>query len=235
MRLKINFTRSNVPVPINNQHVINGFVHRCLGTDNQYHDKVSNYCISNLRGGKLNKDKKTLSFNNGGFIVVASNDMVFIDKFLSGLGINEVAFYDMKVIKIEHLIEDSYSDFNIFRTLTPIVIKERGDKNYKFITINDEDYVTKLKNHMIKKISKIDPKCDTRDFDVKIRKHPCNKTKLVMIKNVKNVGSLCDIIINCNKKVANIIYDNGIGQSTGSGFGMVYNPKNHHRYYNIEQ
>lgn len=231
MRIKIKLTKNSEPVPINNQHIVNSYIHKCLGVNNKYHDVPSDYCISNIRGGVLNDDKTTLRFVNYPFIIITSLNGEFLNDIIKTIMDNDDFGYGIKVDGFEYISEELYDEYNIFRTLTPILLKEKVGDKYKFLTINDDDFVEKLKNHTVKKLFNIDNKLDFSGFDLKINQHINNKTKLVMVKNVKNVGSLCDIIICSNKKITEMIYNCGLGQSTGSGFGNVYVSKNHHIYY----
>ena len=51
-----------------------------------------------------------------------------------------------------------------------------------------------------------------------------------MVKNVINHANQCHISIHTNKKVAELLYNIGLGQSTGSGFGTIYKTENHKTY-----
>jgi CRISPR-associated endoribonuclease Cas6 len=234
MRIKLNLkTSKNTLIPINNQHVVNSYIHRCLGKNNIYHDKKSDYCISNIRGGKLNDDKTSLVFNDGAYIIITSDNNDFIISLLNGINDNPEFGYGMLINGFDFINEEIHDNINIFRTLTPILLKEKINNNtYKFITIKDECFESYLKNYLINKLTKIDKNINLNNFDVIIKKHYTNKTKLIMVKNVKNIGSYCDVIIKSNKKVAEMIYNYGIGQSTGSGFGTIYKSKNHKLYFN---
>lgn len=231
MRLKIKLTANKEPIVINNQHLVNSYIHKCLGENNEYHDAKSDYCISNLRGGHMNNDKETLNFDGGAFIIVTSMDNDFIGKLMCGMSMNTDFGKGMTICGYEPMSDDLYGGFNIFRTLTPVLIKEYGTDKFK--TIKDDDYADVLKKHIINKFTKINPKLDFRNFDVTFanKNHPSNKTKLIRIKGRANIASQFDVIINSNKEVAEYIYNYGLGQSTGSGFGTVYNPKNHFNYY----
>jgi CRISPR-associated endoribonuclease Cas6 len=230
MRLKIKLTDNTSPININNQHLVLSYLHKCLGVNNKYHDSKSNYCISNLRGGKLNDDKQTLSFNDSAFIVVTSLDNEFLGKLMCGLSMNSNFTCGMKYNGIEPLNDKIYDGYNIFRTLTPVLIKEYGTD--RFITIDDDDYTKKLKEHIIRKFTKIDDKLDFSNFNLEIRNNKNHRTRMVKIKERMNFVSQFDVIIKSNKKIAELIYNYGLGQSTGAGFGTVYNKDNHSNYYN---
>jgi len=229
MRIKVKFTQNDKPIPVNNQHIVNGYIHKCLGENNPYHDKPSDYCITNLRGGKLNSDKQTLNFVNGAEIIITSTNEEFMNNIIKGIMMNKSIGFGMNLNGIDFVEKEQlFDDYNIFRTLTPVLLKENGN----FITVNDDVFKETLKKRMINKLSKIDPSLDLNGFDIIINKHKSNKTKLIKVKSVFNKVSQFDIIVKSNKKVAEIIYNYGIGQSTGSGFGSVYISKNHHLYYN---
>lgn len=231
MRIKINFTKNTTPVGISNQSMVNGFIHKCLGENNEYHDKPSDYSISSLWGGKLNEDKKTLSFENGGFIIVSSIDEDFIDKLLMGVLSNGELFHGMKFCGVNIPNEKFLNGWNHFATLSPFIIKETLDKGkYRFVTLNEPDFSSRVKEYLLKKINKINPKLDLRDFDVSIPSNPSHKVKKILVKNVINYANQCQISIKCNKEVANLLFNIGIGQSTGSGFGTIYNTRNHGFY-----
>ena len=155
MRIKIELSSTTEKLPINNQHLVNGYIHRVLGNNNDYHDTFSKYCVSQLCGGKMNEDKKTLSFKGSTFIIITSDDMLFLNKIIVGL-LKTIDFgYGITFKNISFIEEKFYDGWNHFFTLSPVLIKERiGDKKYKFITVNDGDYVDKLKKHTLTKLSK---------------------------------------------------------------------------------
>lgn len=231
MRIKIKLSSGANNIPINNQSIVNSYIHKCLGENNTYHDSASNYCVSNIRGCKLNDDKTTLTLRSP-YIVVSTNDNIFLSMLLAGIT-NHNQFYDNIVVTgIEFIQETLYDGYNLFKTLTPILLKEKNtDGSKRTITVNDEDFVPKLKDSIIRKIKSIDPSIDVSGFDLKLADNTIKKTKMITVKNVTSVGSLCDIIVFSNKKLAEFIYNFGIGQSTGSGFGCIYEYKNYKLYY----
>lgn len=235
MRAKIKFTKNNVLVPFNNQSIINSYIHKCLGTNNKYHDTKSNYCISQLYGGKMNENKNGLEFKDGAYIVITSLDTEFINTLFSGI-INEKfeLGYGMYFLDIEYIEEKFYDGWNYFSTLSPFIIKKytNNNKNAEFFTLYDDNFEKIVQQYLIKKISKINSKLDLSNFKVEIKKHPKHKVKKIMVKNVVNQANQCQVNIFCSKKVAELIYNYGLGQSTGSGFGTVYKTENHSIYKN---
>lgn len=232
MRIKIKFKKSSKQVPINNQSILNSYIHNCLGRNNKYHDSSGNYTISHLYGGKFDYDTKMLNFDNGGFVIVTSTDSEFINKLLIGVLNNPILVNDMHFSSVEYIEEEVRDGWNHFATLSPFLIKEKGLNNrYSFVTLKDDKFESKVKTYLINKLSKIDNTLDLSDFDVNIPKNSKHKVKKILVKNVINSANQCQINIHTNKKVAKLLYDIGIGQSTGSGFGTIYKTENHHLYH----
>lgn len=231
MRVKFNFSKNTSPVPVNHQSFLNGYIHKCLGKNNPYHDTKSDYSISILQGGRINLEDKTLNFEKGGYFTVTSKDDNFIQTLLMGVLTNPDLFFGMKFSGIDYVDETFHNGWNHFITLSPFIIKEYIDKkNYEFLTLNDSEFSLKVKKYLINKLTKIDSTLDLTDFDVVVEDRPFNKVKSIMVKNVVNKANHCQLSINCNKKIASLLYTIGIGQSTGSGFGTIYKTENHKIY-----
>ena len=230
MRIKVKLSPSNVALSMNNQDIVNSFIHRSLGKDNKYHDIKNDYSISSLQGGKWISGSDKLSIKDGAYITITSLDKEFLDNIL--LGLYTTNFHgDIKVCGIEFIDEFFYNGWNHFATLSPFIIKKYSDKKtYTFLTMNDDNFQEDVKNHLMNKLSKIVPDLNLDGFDVRINKNPSHKVKGVRIKNVMNRANQCQVSIHCSRKVAELIYNIGLGQSTGSGFGTVYKTENHKLY-----
>jgi CRISPR-associated endoribonuclease Cas6 len=231
MRIKINFTKNTENVP-NNQDFINSYIHaKCL-KHNDYHDTPSDYCISRLLGGTVIENGKYVNYPNGGYLLLTSLDYEFLNKIILGVMNNPNIGYGMTLVNIEDIKEEFYNGFNYFKTTKSGFILRRKNpiNNSKYHTINDDDINDVLKNHIINKFSKINPNLDFSNFTVEITNHKSNKTVNLLVKNVVNTSNICQIKINSNKKLAEYIYNYGIGQSTGSGFGTIYTTQYHRKY-----
>ena len=231
MRIIAQFTKNTEKVPIANQSKINRYIHNCLGKNNIYHDRKNDYCISHLYGGKLNEDKYTLNFENGGIIVITSKNEDFLNAIIGGIADNKYLSWGMEFKQFEFIKEQLIDGWNYFATLSPFIIKEYKNKNlYNFITLDDKDFNNKITNYIKNKISKIDDKLDISNLRVEVPYNNKHKVKKILIKNVINKANQCQLNIFCNKKVAELIYNYGFGQSTGSGFGTIYKTENHNKY-----
>jgi len=150
------------------------------------------------------------------------------------IGLYTTSFHeDIKVCGVEFIDEKFINGWNHFVTLSPFIIKKYiNKKQYGFYTLNDVDIETIIKDYLVRKLSKIDPSLNLSDFNIKIPKHDNHRVVKVLVKNVLNTANLCHISIHTNKKVAEILYNIGLGQSTGSGFGTIYKTENHSLYRN---
>jgi len=219
MRLKINFTKNTEKVP-HNQSVINSYIHKCLGNNNEYHDTHSNYCISELMGGHIIDGGRNIEFENGGYIIVTSADSDFLNKLIIGIISNQDFGYGMKFVNIDNISEKFYDGWNYFKTTNMGFLLKRKESGY--YTLNDADLISALKEQIIRKFSKINSNLKFENLDIVINDNKSHKVKAAYCKNVKNISNICQINIFTNKLLAESIYNYGLGQSCGSGFGTIH-------------
>ena len=230
MRIKVNLTGSEKLFPSNNQHILNSYFHKCLGNDNKYHDRKSDYNLSDIHSGKL-INKKYIDFSNGGYFIISSLNTEFMDDIITGLYKNTKFYSDIKIKNIEFIEPVFYDGWNHFRTLSPILLKKYESKHkYSFITFKTEGFKNYLEEYLKNKLSKINKDLNLSNFRIEYSEHPNHKVKIVMIKNVKNIASHIQFSVYTNKAVAHHLYNYGIGQSTGSGFGTIYKTENNSKY-----
>ena len=141
--------------------------------------------------------------------------------------------YGMTLSDIEHMNEEMHDGWNHFSTITPILLKREGKVKSRndYWKIGDEGFAMRLKEHLVNKLTKIDPALNMNGFELLVPERPFNKVKRVMIKNVPNYASNCWVSIKCSKKIATMIYHLGLGQSTGCGFGSICLNSNRELYY----
>ena len=229
MRVKIEFTNNTEAVPVKNQHMLNSYIHKCLGINNKYHDGPSNYNISHLYGGNLIDD--SLCFNEGGYFIVSSRDQEFINDLLIGIMNNQELFCGMRFAGINHINEQFYNGWNHFSTLSPFIVEEKvGHREKRFLTLDDVEFERKLEDYLVNKLSKINPNLDLLDFRVSVPSNRSHKVKTIFVGTRANKANQCQVSIFTNKEVAETLYNIGLGKSTGSGFGCIYKTENHRLY-----
>ena len=254
MRIILKYRTDNDILPINNQHIVNAYIHKCLGEDNEYHDEFSEYNISFLMGGKLH-NKEELIFKDKAFIIVSSPNNAFINDLIEKVYDNPKILGNIELESIEHITEKFYNGLNHFSTLTPIFlkdimarmdkdtytlvksgVKDKRDLNHRrvYITIkNNSNFKEYFKRYLIKCLNVgMGDDFDSDKFDVIITdKNP--KVKFIKIKNNIVYCSLFNFTLVCNKKVAEYFYNMGIGHSRGSGFGTICTTQKREEYFRI--
>lgn len=214
MRIKVKFKTNNSTLPINNQHIINGYIHKVLGQNNVYHDVTSIYNISNIRGGKYDKNTNRLIFNKEAYFLVSSLNSDFINTFMGKLFSNIFITDGFEFNGVDIISEQMYSGYNHFSFLSPVIIK----KNNKMHSIKDNDFHLVFEEYLKKVANKHFGQNVDLSVEISLKN---SKTKLVNIKGINNLCSHFNFTINCNKKVAELFYYTGIGLSRGSGFGTI--------------
>lgn len=227
MRIKIKFTKNTESILVDkNYELAVSYFHKCIGHNNDLHNAPSNYCLSPLMGGKLING--FINYENGGFIILSilsSDDIMIINKLMLGVMNNKELGYGMFFDRIEDKGTTYHDGWNNFATLSPILLSKSVDnKRRKFFTLdNEEEYIENLTERTKKKLLKIDSNLDLRNFKIEIPKtNSSHKVKKIMIHNVSNRANQHHLNIYCNSKVAEILSNVGIGQSTGCGFGTIY-------------
>jgi CRISPR-associated endoribonuclease Cas6 len=237
MRIKISFTPNTEPVP-NNLSVVNSYLHNCLGRNNQIHDNESDYNIGRLYGGKIINGGKTINYPNGGYLLITSLKQDFLNNLTIKILENQSLGYGMSFNGIDYIQEDFVNGWNNFKTTDMgFILRKPKDNTYDdndnhkgYYTLNDIELVTVLKNQIIRKFKKISTNYDLNDLEVVIPDHPNHKIAYRYSKQIKNSVNICQININTNKIVAEALYNYGLGQSCGSGFGTIYTTQFHHLY-----
>jgi CRISPR-associated endoribonuclease Cas6 len=221
MRIKINLTKPTTDVPVNNQHQLNGFIYKTFGENCTFHDTFSDYNISSLQGGKLKDDKKTLVFNNSNpYFYVSSNNDDFISLVIKKFRQSQESFFGMKVEEKNGI--EFFDDFipNIFFdkviTISPILLKRKD--GYK-LTVKDPDFLNLLIENCKKKLEY----CGIIDntFNIEYFNYKLAKTKSIYVGDVFNPCSLVSLVIYGKPETRKILYNLGLGNSTGSGFGSI--------------
>lgn len=233
MRIIITFKPSMIEIPAKeNINLVKSYLHKLIGENNKYHGKPSLYSITPLMRGKYNKKNKSFSFPNGTYIIFSTIDQELMDVVLSN--IYEINFGNNLELFGVDVIEESFTDGNNYvTTLSPILLR---DGNHKEITyLNKDKFETLLTEKTIKKLYHVDKKLNLKDFSIKLTNDDTyNKINIIPVNKIPNTASKCNLVINTNKRVMKILYNLGLGISTGCGFGTFYNTINYN-YYNIKR
>jgi len=229
MKLKIEFSKNTEPVPFTYVSNLNGYLHKVLGSNNEYHDDISLYSTSFLHGGKISRNMKYLDFRNGATWYVSSPDSQFIANFVNNVYQNTNFAFGMELQTVEvveaELINEG--EFYLFHTKSPILLKQRDFETRKNIYFTYEDDVKTtselMKSIILKKAEKAGIAIKPTDFDISFNyEYQQKKIKWITVKTVNNKTSVCPVFVRTTKpEVADFIYAVGVGHSTGSGFGFL--------------
>lgn len=229
MKLKIEFSKNTEPVSFGYVSNLNGYLHKVLGSNNEYHDDISLYSTSFLHGGKISRNKKYFEFPNGATWYVSSPDKEFMMNFIKNVYQNTSFAFGMELlsvglVKTEVHDEDGYY---LFHTKSPILLKQKDFKTRKNVYYTYEDDVKTtselFKTIILKKAEKASFPVKTEDFDISFDyEYTGKKIKWISVKTVNNKTSVCPVFIKTAKpEIAEFIYAIGVGHSCGSGFGFL--------------
>ena len=218
MVLNINFKGDAVFIGSLNKEV-NGFINRCLGKENKYHGHFSNYCVSTMQGGKMNREG-IISFSDGGHIQVSSYDVDFINDLVSGIVANSdnlsIGSLQFKSIDIDAF--RPFKEYDIIRTISPLYISKDG----RSLTFKDNNFLEVLTEKSRKKLiynGLSERKANTLSFTLF---HPEKaKTKMIEIGKQRNIGSQVMLYVNVAKASSTMIYEMSFWKCIGFGFGAV--------------
>ena len=217
MNIRLNFTNTTDKIPVDNQKELNSFVHRVLGHDNKFHDAFSNYSISGLQGGILDKGTRMLSFRENPYIMISSMDNDFLIALFNGLSNNSnEKFFGCAIKNYEVREFNIHEKYDIVRTISPILLK---DKTGRKITIRDNNWLATLTKQCRNKLKYAGVVDDT--FSIEIMNMDNMKTRLVYVGNVFNPCTSAKLIIKGKPETRRILYNLGLGNSCGSGFGAI--------------
>lgn len=212
MRLIISTTKNTHTVQYNYHHKLNGTIHKWLG-ENNYHDDMSMYCYSFLKNYKI---ENGFEFKNGATFFINSYHDDFLKKIVTGIQKDPTMFCGMKVKDIQIQEEPNFKNLEKFNVGSPVFIR----KNNKFYYYNDEissEILTAKLQNKLKKVG-LEHKNIKVYFDNTFKKP---STKTLIYNGIKNIGSVCPIIIEGTEEQIKFAWNVGVGNNTGIGFGSL--------------
>ncbi|MCF6240679.1 MAG: CRISPR-associated endoribonuclease Cas6 [Bacteroidales bacterium] len=219
MRLKIKLTKNKITIPFDYQHKLVGVIHKWFG-ENKEHGKQSLYSFSQLLGGEL--IEKGFSFPNGAALYFSSTNNDLLTKIYNGIKSDPTLFNGLTVYEIDMISEPAFGNRERFSLLSPLFFKQKieGKKNSKHLTFEDDE-TDKLLTESTKKRLEFNGISDETlkiKFD---RSYQGKKTKVINYRGVGNKCSVCPIIVEAKFETMAFLWNNGVGHSTGIGFGCL--------------
>lgn len=206
----------------------NGYINRVLGENNTHHGEKG-HSISSIQGGSMvDKSKGLIGFPNGrGWFYVSSNDKEFINDVEDALFDDDdcVVREGIKMDIFVHCEKDVNKYYDIVKTLSPILVSGTVDGNLHFYTLEDADYIDVLTQSTRRKlIASGIPEKTANGINIELcgkLENYKRKKDLVKIHNKFNFGSSVLLKVSGCKNARIALYNMGLGQSTGIGFGAV--------------
>ena len=220
MRIHLKTTPNTSPVTFDYQYKLVGTIHKWIGT-NAIHDKISLYSFSWLSGGKMVDN--ALQFRDGATMFISFYDENIVKRIIKTILDEPEMFCGLTVSNITIDDEPDLSDRESFYCASPIFIKRKlADGSTKQFNFNNVEANQYLKETLLSKMKEAGLEEDeTLDicFDLSYSK---KKLKLVRYHGIGNKASLGPVVIKGKPETKQFIWNVGVGNCTGIGFGAIY-------------
>ncbi len=217
MRIHLKINTGKVLIPFDHQHYLVGSIHKWLG-DNNEHNKISLYSFSRLIGGKATKDG--LLFERGASFFFSSFNLGLIKRLVFGIRNDPTMFNDIFVNEIIFEEDPDLSNKSFFLLGSPIFIKRYDNTGSKHILYNDSNANTCLSETLTSKLKIAE--IEIEEFSIQFDKsYHGASVKKVTYKGIENKVSWCPVKIIASNEIKQFIWNVGLGNSTGIGFGAI--------------
>ena len=220
MILKIHFNGSNEPfktVYLNKQ--VNGFVNKLLGdASGEYHGKMSDYSVSCIQG--WNREGDSFFFKNGAVVVISSPNVKFIGKLVEGILMKRASnIMGLKYSHYEVGTFDVHKKFDLIRTSSPLRV---SGKNRTMLTFDDDEFLDVLNKKSVSKLiaAGVDEK-DANSVKIDFFHKEGAKKFYVKIGSSVHLCTKAMFVVSGSKNARTALYEMGLGNATGFGFGSV--------------
>jgi CRISPR-associated endoribonuclease Cas6 len=219
MRIYINTSCNTEEVPFNYQQKMIGLLHKWLG-ENELHDLISLYSFSWLTNGNIANNG--FSFKNGAKWFISFHEDKYVKQVIRTILNDPKMFSGLKVADVTIQEDIDLSRIEYFKLASPILIKRKKDDNIKFYTYEDSEangFLIETIHHKMQLAGL--PMDDSLEISFDL-KYTNKKIKKVQIHGIDNKCSMCPVIIKGKESTKEFIWNVGLGNSTGSGFGSIF-------------
>ena len=217
MRIHLKINKQEQLVPFNHQHNVVGAIHKWLG-ENREHGQMALFSFSQLQNGKVKKDKLEFPFGSKMFISSFDND--FLRRLIEGIKKSPEIAFGMEVVEITIQEDPDFSNVEIFKIASPVLVKRTVNEKVKHFLFNDSE-TNKLLTETLKNKMELAGIYDDDVLVGFVNNYSNAKTKLIDYKGIKNKTSWCPIIIKGKPETKAFAWNVGVGNSTGIGFGSL--------------
>lgn len=225
-------------VPYNYQYQLQSAVYAMLGRAGEsdfWHDcgygditKYKGFCFSGLEGKyKNDAQNRKLIFENNVYLEIRSYSFEFIDAFQRALEINpDMQLFDTRLSVVSASLSNVHIAPGIIRlkAVTPVVVHTTDETGYtNYYSPDDDVFFIRLANNISRKYEAITNKAPDEFF---IRPAGEFKKTVTKYKNTVICGYTGSIEIKTNSRMAEFVYNTGLGEKNAQGFGFVKLIKN---------
>ena len=219
MRLKLKLSKNNNTIPFEYQQKLVGTIHKWMGRNDE-HGKPSVFSFSQLQGGEVVKNG--FSFPYGSVLYFSSTDNKLLTNVYKGIKNDPTLFCGLKVYEIDMMSEPTFRNRERFTLLSPLFFKQKieGKNKPKHFTFEDEETEILLTEAVKRRLEFNEIPDDTLKitFD---KTYQGKKTKVINYRGIGNKTSVCPIIVEGKFDSMEFLWNNGVGHSTGIGFGCL--------------
>lgn len=229
--IKLYFYGSDQIVPFDYKEILLSFLHnKILGKDNKYHNDISLYSTSPLFNSKTIPNKG-LTFKTGAIWYIRTPDCDIAKDFYikSKNAANSELGYGLVLKNVEFKVDEFNNETSLNVGVSQIYLGQNPHSTKKDHLISEhENELTSgfMKRTIITKAKKMNIIINENDFNIEFdRTKPLKIKQNIIGKNMVFCTS-GNVNITANKpEIIPLCYGLGIGLSTGSGFGFIYNLK----------
>lgn len=217
MRIHLKIFSGNTTIPFSHQHLLVGTIHKWLGW-NELHGNVALFSFSRLEKGEAIKTGLKLGTYSSMFISAYDDEV--IKMLIKGIQKDPEMFEGLSVSEIIIQENPDLSKRDIFSVASPVLIKRREGEKNKHYVYSDPDADKWLKATMLTKMKAAGIQDDS--FEINFDKEYTHPTiKLINYAGIKNKVNWCPVIIKGKPETKMFVWNVGVGNSTGIGFGAI--------------
>ncbi len=221
MRIQLQLSSNNEPVPYNHLHKLTGSIHKWLGA-NAAHDGLSLYSFGWLRGGQPKRE--SLHFSIGASWNISFHDDELSRQLIKGIMVDPSVAHGMAVQEVREIAPPTFSKQHIFATDGSAVLarRKREDGSREYL-LWDSLAANEILTHLLRR--KLEVAGFTGEhLEVRVafdRAYARPRARMASIKGIKHKGSECPVIVEGTPEAIHFAWLVGVGDLTGSGFGAL--------------
>jgi CRISPR-associated endoribonuclease Cas6 len=190
-----------------------------MGKENVEHGNISLYSFSWLQN--VDTTKKGINLKSGSYFFISTYDNTLIKTILKGIMADSTVFFGSSVLSVDVMETPKFSEVQHFSIASPVFVRRFDGEKDNHISYDNEKASLCLTETMQRKLALAELPTD----HVKIRfdgDYPNPRTKVITYKGICNRVNLCPVIVEGTSEQVAFVWNVGVGNSTGIGFGSLH-------------